>query len=84
MDNRGQFNRKKIADAVSAGRKSALAALGMAKKTQLTGNLRAAAAVRREFSPKRHVFRREFKQRDRQLTVAYANGVQNVVPAILF
>jgi hypothetical protein len=41
-------------------------------------------AVRRAFLPKRHVFRREFKQSDRQLTLTRANDVKDVIPAILF
>jgi hypothetical protein len=77
MDNRGHFHRKKIAGAFSI-------ALSMTKKTQLTEILQKSVAVRRGFSPKRLVFRRKSKQRDRQLAVAYANGVQNVIPAILF
>jgi hypothetical protein len=84
MENHGHFHRKKIANGFSVGRKSALAALSMTKKTHLTGILREAVAVRRAFEPKRHVFRRKLEQRDRQLTVACANGVQNVIPAILF
>jgi hypothetical protein len=41
-------------------------------------------AVRRAFLPKRHVFRREFKQRNRQLALTHANDVKDVIPAILF
>jgi hypothetical protein len=41
-------------------------------------------AVRRAFLPKRHVFRREFKQSNRQLMLTHANNVKDVIPAILF
>jgi hypothetical protein len=40
--------------------------------------------VHRGFLPKRHVFRREFKQRDRQLALTQANGVKEAISAILF
>jgi hypothetical protein len=41
-------------------------------------------AVRRGYLPKRHVFRREFKQSDRQLTLTHASDIKEVIPAILF
>jgi hypothetical protein len=41
-------------------------------------------AVRRAWLPKRHVFRREFGQSDRQLTIAHAIGVKGAISAILF
>jgi len=84
MDNRDHFHRKKIANGLSVGRKSALAALSMTKKTHLTGILQALLQCVAHFGRKRRGFRRKFEQRDRQLAVAYANGVQNVIPAILF
>jgi hypothetical protein len=40
--------------------------------------------VHRAFSPKRHFFRREFKQRRRQLMLTRANGVNGIIPDILF
>jgi hypothetical protein len=39
--------------------------------------------VRRAFSPKRHVFRRDFEQCDEQLMIAYASGVKSDASAIL-
>jgi hypothetical protein len=84
MDNRSHFHRKKIASAFFSSKKSALVAPSMTKKTHLTGILQKSVAVHRAFLPKRHVFRRKFEQRDRQLTVVYANRVQNAIPAILF
>jgi hypothetical protein len=56
----------------------------MTKKTHLTGILQALLQCVAHFGRKRRGFRRKFEQRDRQLAVAYANGVQNVIPAILF
>jgi hypothetical protein len=41
-------------------------------------------AVRRAYLPKRHAFRREFEQRDEQLTLTHAGGVKNAISAILF
>jgi hypothetical protein len=41
-------------------------------------------ALRRAFSPKRHVFRREFEQRDEQLTLSRASGVKEFISAIFF
>jgi len=41
-------------------------------------------AVHRALLPKRHVFRREFGQNDRQLTLTHASGVKDAIPAILF
>jgi hypothetical protein len=41
-------------------------------------------AVHRAWLPKRHVFRREFGQSDRQLTTAHAIGVKHAISAIFF
>jgi hypothetical protein len=40
--------------------------------------------VHRVFLPKRHVFRRNFKQHARQLAFKQASGVKEVISAILF
>jgi hypothetical protein len=41
-------------------------------------------AVRRAFLPKRHVFRREFEQREEQLTLSQASAVKSAISDIFF
>jgi hypothetical protein len=84
MDNRGDFHRKKIAMlapiSFSAEKDSSRSRSVWPKRHMAEQSI----AARRRYLPKRHVFRREFKQSDGQLTLTHANDVKDVIPAILF
>jgi hypothetical protein len=84
MSNRRDFNREKISNLRPVRGRAHIDGVEYDEKDTRRGKLLKNTGVRRGFQQKTRFFRPAFEQRNGQLTVTCAIGVENVIQAILY